>query len=257
MRRWLERLFNPTGTSAAPRREPAGSRFQFGDDESMCPPQTVSDPAAWDEFWRRRFEIGFGPAECHIFAQPAEIAQVLAANNLRSILCVGSGPSHEPWAFARAGYDVTVLDLSSYTVQKARESMPALYDTIRFVTGSLMDANLCLGPLGCHTGTTDAAAVSTGPAPCRNDGRCKPPRDAWPLLQSLPRRRLETSCQSAPRHAILVRRAGLAPLQATGDSDGPHGMDVRQHWVETAAMRLARRPERFAETEATGESRTC
>ncbi len=146
MRRWLERLLNPTRTSAAPRREPEAARFQFGDDDSMFPPQTVSDPAAWDEFWRRRFEIGFGPAECHFFAQPAEIAQVLAANNLRSILCVGSGPSHEPWAFARAGYDVTVLDLSPYAVQKARESMPAPYDTIRFVTGSLMDANLCSGP---------------------------------------------------------------------------------------------------------------
>ena len=146
MRRWLERLFNPTRTSAAPRREPEASRFQFGDDDSMFPPQTVSDPAAWDEFCRRRFEIAFGPAECHIFAQPAEIAQVLAANNLRSILCV------RQWAVARTvglregRVHVTVLDLSPYAVQKARESMPAPYDTIRFVTGSLMDANLCSGP---------------------------------------------------------------------------------------------------------------
>jgi SAM-dependent methyltransferase len=112
----------------------------------MFPPSTLTDPEAWDEFWRRRFDIGFGPAECHMFAEPAEIAAVLAANGLRRILCVGSGPSHEPWVVARAGYDVTVLDLSPFAIQKAQESVPEPSENLRFVVGDLMNPGLCPGP---------------------------------------------------------------------------------------------------------------
>lgn len=147
---WLDRLFNPPATaSRGPADEVPARRGRDLDDlAAFCPPPTMTDAAAWDEFWRVRFEgeVAIGAAESYMFAEPAEIGRVLAANRLLSILCVGSGASVEPWAFARAGYVVTALDLSPYALQKAQEAQPEPFPNLRYVVGDLMDERVCPGP---------------------------------------------------------------------------------------------------------------
>jgi Methyltransferase domain len=138
--RWLERILQ---------------RRSIDDDDVqwLFPPETLTDPDAWDEFWRRRAESPLQFMECYMFAEPAEIGKVLAENGLTSVLCVGSGPSVEPWMFARAGYDVTVLELSPFAVQKAQEEIQKAAEiasgpcaNLQWVVGDLMNPDLCPGP---------------------------------------------------------------------------------------------------------------
>jgi len=84
----------------------------------------------------------------------------MRANGLKTVLCVGNGISQEPRALAWAGFDVTVLDLSPYAIQVAREASPPAEllaqliggrsggrnGNLKFVVGNLCDTECCPGP---------------------------------------------------------------------------------------------------------------
>jgi 2-polyprenyl-3-methyl-5-hydroxy-6-metoxy-1,4-benzoquinol methylase len=84
----------------------------------------------------------------------------MRANRLKTVLCVGNGISQEPRALARAGFDVTALDLSPYATEVARGTTPpdelleqlvggrprGEHGTLQFVVGDLRDSRCCPGP---------------------------------------------------------------------------------------------------------------
>lgn len=125
----------------------------------MMPPTTVSDAEPWDEYWRAQIEHGVA-GFVHIFVNDGALVDLMRTNGLRTVLCVGSGISQEPRALARAGFDVTALDVSSFAMRIAEASEPPddVLDrlvggrpstgqgTLQFVTGDLRDAAVCPGP---------------------------------------------------------------------------------------------------------------
>lgn len=123
------------------------------------PRRSMTDPEVWDSFWREQFESGLA-AMVDFLCRNGELVDTMRANGLRTVLCAGSGISHEPRALARMGFDVTALDLSPLAIRAASEISPprALLDhivegrrgrrggSVRFVTGDLCDSTICPGP---------------------------------------------------------------------------------------------------------------
>lgn len=147
MRELIKRLFG---------RRPALASDDFS---WLFPPNTVTDPAAWDQFWRNQFThevAGF----VHIFVDDGELVDAMRANGLRTVLCVGNGTSQEPRALAWAGFDVTALDLSPWASEVASEAAPGdealarlvggrsggVSGRLEFVVGDLGDPACCPGP---------------------------------------------------------------------------------------------------------------
>jgi SAM-dependent methyltransferase len=142
-----------------------GSPSYDEDDESsddfswMLPPTTLVDPAPWDRYWRD--QISHEMAEfVHMFCDDGDLVDVMRANGLRTVLCVGNGISQEPRALAWAGFDVTALDLSPFATEVASQSAPpedlqarllggrsgGLNGHLEFTVGDLCDAACCPGP---------------------------------------------------------------------------------------------------------------
>lgn len=78
----------------------------------LFPPKTMVDPAAWDEWWRNQVKYGVAGL-VDMFVRDDQLVKAMRENGLNTVLCVGNGLSQEPRALAWAGFDVTVLDLSS------------------------------------------------------------------------------------------------------------------------------------------------
>ena len=125
----------------------------------MAPPQTMVDAGKWDAYWHN--QLGGGMAGfVHMFVNDGELVDVMRANGLRTVLCVGNGISQEPKALAWAGFDVTALDLSPLAIEVARDGDPpdkmlsqliagraaGTNGQVRFVVGDLMDPAICPGP---------------------------------------------------------------------------------------------------------------
>ena len=125
----------------------------------MCPPDTTSDPVAWDGYWgdERTWELAaFNDA----FSHDEALVAALRAHGLATVLCVGNGGSQEPRALAWAGFQVTALDLSPLATEVARHLEPPPEHLARlvgaraarpggsatFVAGDLMDPAVCPGP---------------------------------------------------------------------------------------------------------------
>lgn len=123
------------------------------------PGRSMVDPAAWDQYWRDEFARGTaGLAD--MFFDDGRLIDAMRASKLNTVLCVGNGISQEPRALARAGFDVTALDLSPLAVKVASEYKPSKHHLdhllqgrsarrkgrMRFVTGNLRDAAICPGP---------------------------------------------------------------------------------------------------------------
>ena len=145
----LKRLF---GRAPATRR-PAD------DLDWLFPPDTLVDPAPWDQYWADQLSHGVA-GFVHLFCDDGDLVDAMRAGGLKTVLCVGNGISQEARALASAGFDVTALDLSPFAMDVARESSPpdellaqlvggrsrGMNGALRFVVGDLRDVNCCSGP---------------------------------------------------------------------------------------------------------------
>jgi SAM-dependent methyltransferase len=137
-----------------------GDKGESPDDFSwMFPPTTLVDPAPWDQYWRKQLSHGVA-GFVHMFCHDGDLVDVMRANGLRTVLCVGNGISQEPRALAWAGFDVTALDLSPFATEVASRAAPpedflaqlvggrsgGLNGHLEFVVGDLCDAACCRGP---------------------------------------------------------------------------------------------------------------
>ena len=131
-----------------------------GEDFSwMFPPNTMVHPAPWDRYWRDQFTHGIA-GFADMFCDDGSLVDAMRANGLRTVLCVGNGISQEPRALARAGFDVTALDLSPFATEMAKKVSPpdellaglvggrsaGLNGQVNFVAGDLCDVACCPGP---------------------------------------------------------------------------------------------------------------
>ena len=104
----LKRLFGRRATTNHPDEDIAW----------FIPPSTMVDAAPWDQYWRD--QLAHRPAwYIDMFRNDGKLVDVMRANNLKTVLCVGNGMSQEPRALALAGFDVTVLDLSPFATEMA------------------------------------------------------------------------------------------------------------------------------------------
>jgi SAM-dependent methyltransferase len=122
-------------------------------------PRTLVDPAAWDQYWHDQLSRGVA-GFVHIFCNDGDLVDLMRANGLKTVLCVGNGISQEPRALAWAGFNVTALDLSPFATEVAKGAVPsdellarlvggrsgALNGKLEFVAGDLRDAACCPGP---------------------------------------------------------------------------------------------------------------
>jgi len=122
-------------------------------------PTTLVDSAPWDKYWREQLSHGVA-GFVHLFCDDGDLVDVMRANGLRTVLCIGNGISQEPRALAWAGFDVTALDLSPFATEVASKASPpedylaqlvggrsgGLNGHLEFVVGDLCDAGCCPGP---------------------------------------------------------------------------------------------------------------
>ena len=125
----------------------------------MHPPQTMTDSAAWDQYWHNQLTRG-AAGFVHLFVDDGKLVDAMRSHRLRTVLCVGNGISQEPKALALAGFDVTALDLSPLATEVARDGepteemlvsliggrSPGKGGNVRFVCGDLLDPTVCPGP---------------------------------------------------------------------------------------------------------------
>jgi hypothetical protein len=162
VRAFLQRLFGRRTPASAPENPFADGDAAPGSDDDfswMYPPATLTDPAPWDRYWHAQFDNGVA-GFVHMFCDDGSLVDVMRANGLRTVLCVGSGISVEPHALAWAGLDVTALDLSPFAMETAKAAAPpddflmglvggrsaGLNGRVEFVVGDLCDAACCPGP---------------------------------------------------------------------------------------------------------------
>ena len=121
----------PSGGSGIPVESPSEretnrfiEKIKNGPDDLrwMFPPGTVSDPAAWDQYWTD--QIDTGRRIRNMFVNDGQLVDAMVANGIRTVLCVGNGISHEARALSEAGFAVTALDLSPVAVRVAAASVP-------------------------------------------------------------------------------------------------------------------------------------
>ena len=70
----------------------------------------------------------------------------MRANDLRSVLFVGNGLALEPKLFMDEGFDVTIMDLSAFAMNRIQEAIVRNNLRGECVTGDLLDASLARGP---------------------------------------------------------------------------------------------------------------
>ena len=128
--------------------------------------------AWWDEWWENRLTrrvmvtpgmpgpcSGFWPGLSTVMNNDNMLVCLMNEYGLRTVLCAGNGALQEPRYLARAGFDVTALDISpvvtrfaeAYRDDKEPYGMchPRLHrpgGRARFVAGDLLDASICRGP---------------------------------------------------------------------------------------------------------------
>jgi hypothetical protein len=156
MRELFRRLFSKPALNEARSR---GRPQDPGDFSWLFPPQTVTDPAAWDQYWKDQLSHG-AAGFVHLFVDDGELVDAMRAHELRTILCVGNGISLEPHALASSGFDVTSLDISPLAAKVAGQATPPddflsklvggrprdRKGHLDFVVGDLRDPSLCPGP---------------------------------------------------------------------------------------------------------------
>jgi hypothetical protein len=113
----------------------------------LWPPDDLHDPEAWNTYWRNQLKHGLAPGLVDMFCRTDELIAAFRANDLRTVLCVGSGLSFEPCNLNVAGFDTTVLDLSDRAMWAVdRVCASATGTSPRCVAGDLTDPTVCPGP---------------------------------------------------------------------------------------------------------------
>jgi len=130
----------------------------------------------WDSWWEERISRGrtpmcmlpiveapmikYGGTYVDVVNSDELLMAVMAEYGLKKVLCAGNGLSQEPRALARAGYDVTALDLSpkASELAKTHEFNPNDFNyfyapgaerpggQLDFVVGNFLDTAVCPGP---------------------------------------------------------------------------------------------------------------
>jgi len=130
----------------------------------------------WDEWWNDKISMGLinhylypmleaplvkcSGAFVDVANSDELLINVMLDNGLARILCAGNGLSQEPRALARAGFDVTALDISPATSERAKAHQwdPNRFNyfcppgaerpggRLEFVVGNLLELTVCPGP---------------------------------------------------------------------------------------------------------------
>src|SRR3954468_23731706 len=125
----------------------------------------------WDQWWKERGTSGKLPmlpapmieydGRAYDVANRDDLLiAIMTACGLRTVLCAGCGVSQEPRALARAGFDVTALDISAVAVEVAAndvlDSGGFFYfcgghpqkagGRLNFVLGDIFETSVCSGP---------------------------------------------------------------------------------------------------------------
>ena|SRR5215469_8364395 len=98
----------------------------------------MGNPQFWDSWWEERISkrrtsrfmfpiveapmIKYGGTYVDVVNSDDLLLAIMAEYGLKKVLCAGNGLSQEPRALARAGYDVTALDLSPKASRPCRLS---------------------------------------------------------------------------------------------------------------------------------------
>lgn len=124
------------------------------------PPRDVRSAEPWDRFWSAQVEHGIGPQLHDMFCDDNALLDAMELRGLTTVLCVGSGISHEPHALAAAGLDVIALDISPFAMRFASAlslnatGVGRFFDSrrtrrggsVKFAVGDLLDSTVCPGP---------------------------------------------------------------------------------------------------------------
>jgi hypothetical protein len=205
--RFVARRFGrPREIDLPPKSVRASPDTDLPDLNWMFPPNTIEDPKAWDRYWLNQLSSGMA-ALVDMFCADGTLIDVMRASGFKTVLCVGNGVSAEPHALARAGFDVTALDLSPLAIEAIANAKPddellsrlaegratAPGGHLQFIAGGLLDAACCPGPYDViierrtlqlfpeesRAAAMEAVANRLGPkgiffSHC-HDGRWKPP----------------------------------------------------------------------------------
>ena len=126
----------------------------------LDPPSDPLDVAAWNQYWIEHVRHGLGPPLFDMFSDDRRLVEVMNAEGMKTILCVGNGISQEPKALAQAGFRVIGLDMSPKATEIAQgfEFPPEGFETFcaremrrsggiaDFVVGDILDPAICPGP---------------------------------------------------------------------------------------------------------------
>jgi hypothetical protein len=133
-------------------------------------PTDVNDVEGWNYFWKYIITNDPELLLFDVFDDSDRLIPFLQELGFKTILCAGNGVSLEPFTLAYAGFDVTVLDVSTYANQYLAnykigsnelkyisyfaeldrdkisiEEIQEKVKSIKFVTGSIFDADICPG----------------------------------------------------------------------------------------------------------------
>lgn len=139
---------------------PSGAPLADDDMSWFYPPNDMHDGSVWDRYWLDQLAHGLSPQLFDLFSNDRRLIEWVKAKGMRTILCVGNGLSQEPHALARAGFIVTVLDLSPKAIELSRvdflddKYLQIFLDpqqmsdggSVEFVVGDLLDESICPGP---------------------------------------------------------------------------------------------------------------
>ncbi|MGE3958183.1 MAG: class I SAM-dependent methyltransferase [Vicinamibacterales bacterium] len=148
-REFLKAIVDPPPTQTrTPERE-----------EPMFPPQTVEDASAWDGYWLQQLRSRFAGLD-DIFLDDGGLVDLMRAEGLRTVLCVGNGLSMEPHALCAAGFQATALDLSPFIMDVLRQATPSTEYLSRLLGARALQAG---GTLACVAGDLRDETVCAGP----------------------------------------------------------------------------------------------
>jgi len=126
----------------------------------IFPPKDVHNADAWDSYWKKQIEHGFGPAFFDMFIRDDIIVKAAQRFGLSTVLCVGNGISQEPVALSRAGLRVTAMDISPLAISLCQAFSEKFHSedhyispslllpdgTVNFVVGDILNRYDCPGP---------------------------------------------------------------------------------------------------------------
>ncbi len=148
-REFLKAIVDPPRTQTR-TREP---------EEPLFPPQTIEDASAWDGYWLQQLQRGVAGLG-DILLNNGELVDLMRAEGLRTVLCVGNGLSLEAHALCAAGFQATALDLSAFSMAVLRKATPSAEHLCRLIGGRTLQAG---GTLTCVGGDLRDPSVCAGP----------------------------------------------------------------------------------------------